>query len=56
MEQDVISKRDALLLETAEWSEGIRRTTVVQREYIDALNNIEQQDGFPNDVIWPTKP
>lgn len=53
MEQEVLNKRDELL---AELTVNGRQTLALEADYIQALNDIEQQDGFPDNVVWPTKP
>lgn len=56
LEYDKSIKRDLrdIKLKIAEtWSLPY---TTEQQSYIDALNNIENQDGFPADIAWPTIP
>lgn len=48
-----IEKRDILLRFTEEWSTPY---TSEQQDYINALNDIENQAGFPQNVTWPTRP
>ena len=50
-------KRNALLT-ASDWTQ-IADATVDQTAwatYRQALRDVPQQDGFPNDVVWPVKP
>ena len=51
--------RDFLLLETDVWvlSGGdLPPITAEQAAYRQALRDITDQDGFPTNITWPTKP
>jgi ethanolamine ammonia-lyase small subunit len=52
------SHRDGKLKETdwtqlADVPEAIRNAYTAYRQ---ALRDVPEQEGFPNDIIWPTKP
>jgi len=56
-------KRDALLVEVdaiagnaLRWESLDANTQSAWRVYRQALLDVPQQTGFPNDVTWPTKP
>lgn len=55
----IIRAKRTTLLQDSDWTQGldvpedIRTTWAVYR---DALRNIPQQEGFPEQVIWPTAP
>lgn len=50
------SKRDRLLSET-DWMANSDVTMSDEwRTYRQSLRDISSQEGFPNDVTWPTKP
>jgi len=49
------TRRD-LLLETDVWALSDRTMTAEQTAYRQALRDITDQDGFPANVTWPTKP
>tara|TARA_A100001234_G_scaffold26979_1_gene21082 strand:+ start:700 stop:981 length:282 start_codon:yes stop_codon:yes gene_type:complete len=54
--EEVRIKRDALLSET-DWMANSDVTMSDEwRTYRQALRDIPEQSGFPNDVTWPTKP
>ena len=49
-------ERDILLAETDWWATSDRTMTAEQTAYRQALRNISSQDGFPDNITWPTKP
>jgi hypothetical protein len=49
-------KRDALLASTDTWGLADYPATAEQTAYRQALRDITAQAGFPNEVVWPTKP
>jgi len=55
-EQEIRQKRNQLLAET-DWM-ALKDTimTVDWLQYRQALRDITNQDGYPDDIIWPTKP
>lgn len=45
------------LLSATDWMAVTDRTlTTAETDYREALRNVPQQGGFPNSVVWPTKP
>lgn len=59
----VRAERDALLLEVdavagnaLRWAALDAETQAAWAIYRQALLDVPQQDGFPADVVWPTKP
>lgn len=48
--------RGTLLTETDWWATSDRTMTAEQTAYRQALRDIPDQDGFPTDITWPTKP
>lgn len=54
------SERDALLDETDKYMTTdypiTEETKEALREYRQALRDITEQEGFPNNIIWPTMP
>tara|TARA_R110000822_G_scaffold308411_2_gene436366 strand:+ start:836 stop:1096 length:261 start_codon:yes stop_codon:yes gene_type:complete len=52
----VRADRDALLAATDWWVLPDRNATQAQLDYRTALRNVPQQEGFPDNVSWPTKP
>jgi hypothetical protein len=55
-EGETRSKRDNLLASTDVWALSDRTMTAEQTAYRQALRDITDQDGFPTDITWPTKP
>ncbi|TAN80868.1 MAG: hypothetical protein EYR95_19010 [Phormidium sp. SL48-SHIP] len=56
-EDEILSQRDALLKES-DWTQ-LPDTPVDQSTWVtyrQELRDIPQQEGFPESVIWPTKP
>lgn len=60
LSEDVRSKRDALLAETDLWiiraSEIGEPIAEDKKIYRQALRDVPSQEGFPQNIIWPTKP
>lgn len=54
--QSVRKKRNKLLAETDWWALNDHTMTQDQIDYRQALRDITDQDGFPENVTWPTKP
>ena len=48
--------RDALLADTDVWALSDRTMTEEKAAYRQALRDISSQDGFPENITWPTKP
>jgi len=48
--------RDVLIAETDVWALSDRTMTAEQTAYRQALRDITNQDGFPTNITWPTKP
>ena len=48
--------RNEFLAETDVWALSDRTMTAEQTAYRQALRDITDQDGFPIDITWPTKP
>lgn len=45
------------LLAASDWMASPDRTmTEAQRAYRQALRDIPEQEGYPNNVVWPTEP
>ena len=55
-EQDIRRDRDNLLAETDWWAMSDRTMTQAEIDYRQALRDVPQQAGFPENVTWPTKP
>lgn len=53
---EVREERNTLLAETDWWANSDITMTEEQRAYRQALRDIPQQEGFPTDINWPTKP
>ena len=49
-------KRDDLLAETDWWAVADRTMTQAEIDYRQALRDVPQQAGFPENITWPTKP
>lgn len=57
-EQQIRSKRNNLLVDS-DWtqlSDVPEQTRLKWQSYRQALRDITLQDGFPENIIWPTKP
>lgn len=50
------TKRNTLLAETDWWSCSDRTMSQAEIDYRQALRDIPQQEGFPMEITWPTKP
>lgn len=48
--------RNELLAETDWWAMGDRTMTQAEIDYRQALRDVPQQAGFPENITWPTKP
>ena len=48
--------RNDLLAETDWWATSDRTMTAEQTAYRQALRDITDQSGFPDNITWPTKP
>ena len=49
-------ERDRLLSETDWWASSDLTMTQAQIDYRQALRDVPQQEGWPTDITWPTKP
>lgn len=49
-------QRNELLAETDWWAVADRTMTQAEIDYRQALRDLPQQAGFPENVTWPTKP
>ena len=54
--KEVRRDRDELIASTDVWALSDRTMTAEQTAYRQALRDITDQDGFPTDITWPTKP
>lgn len=52
----VRSERDSLISETDVWALSDRTMTPEQTAYRQALRDITDQDGFPDNITWPQEP
>lgn len=50
------TERNTLLAETDWWAVSDRTMTQDETDYRQALRDVPQQEGFPTDITWPTKP
>jgi len=48
--------RNILLAETDWWAVSDRTMSDEEYNYRQALRDIPQQEGFPTNIVWPTKP
>lgn len=53
---DFLEARNLLLAETDWWALSDQTMTQEQIDYRQALRDVPQQDGFPLNITWPTKP
>lgn len=53
---EVLQKRNELLKETDHYGLSDHTMTDEMAAYRQALRDVPQQDGFPVDITWPTKP
>jgi len=58
MDMNIIVRdmRNNLLSSTDTWGLADYPATTAQTAYRQALRDITSQAGFPNEVVWPTKP
>ncbi len=49
-------KRNTLLAETDWWAVSDRTMTQAETDYRQALRDVPEQEGFPVNITWPTKP
>ena len=49
-------ERNTLLAETDWWALSDRTMTQAETDYRQALRDVPQQEGFPVNITWPTKP
>jgi len=56
LKNEIRQLRDSLLAATDFWLLPDRTVTQAQLDYRQALRDIPQQEGFPENVIWPEKP
>lgn len=54
--EDIRAARDELLQGTDWWCVTDRQTSQAEIDYRQALRDVPQQAGFPNDVNWPEMP
>ena len=54
--EGVVETRNNFLIETDVWALSDRTMTAEQTAYRQALRDITDQDGFPTNITWPTKP
>ena len=50
------NRRDILLAETDWMASSDRTMTQAEIDYRQALRDVPQQESFPVDITWPTKP
>ncbi len=48
--------RNMFLAETDHWVVADRTPTQEQLDYRQALRDVPQQEGWPHNAVWPTKP
>ena len=53
---DIRQERDSLIAATDTWGLADYPATAEQTAYRQALRDITDQDGFPTNITWPTKP
>lgn len=56
LQNQIREERNALLAETDWWVLPDRTATQEQLDYRQALRDITTQEGFPDTVVFPTKP
>lgn len=54
--EDARELRSVYLQLTDWWATADRTMTAEQTAYRQALRDVTSQDGFPNNITWPTKP
>lgn len=55
-EEQIRQYRNAFLAETDWWAVADRTMTQAEIDYRQALRDLPAQEGFPENVTWPTKP
>ena len=50
------NERNRLIAETDWWATADRTMTAEQTAYRQALRDITNQEGFPNNITWPQEP
>ena len=53
---DIKKYRTELLAETDWWAVQDRTMTQAEKDYRQALRDVPAQEGFPTNIVWPTKP
>lgn len=56
LSEEIRVERNALLAETDWWAVSDRTMTQAETDYRQALRDVPQQDGFPVNITWPTRP
>ena len=56
LSNDARNRRNLLLTETDWWAVADRTMTQAEIDYRQALRDVPQQAGFPENITWPTKP
>jgi len=56
LSEEMRTERNTLLTETDWWAVSDRTMTQAETDYRQALRDVPQQDGFPINITWPTKP
>ena len=56
LSEEMRTERNTLLAETDWWAVSDRTMTQAETDYRQALRDVPQQDGFPVNITWPTKP
>ena len=54
--KSVRDERNTLLAETDWWALSDRTMTQAETDYRQALRDVPEQEGFPVNITWPTKP
>ena len=54
--EHVRNKRNNLLAETDWWAVSDRTMIQAEIDYRQALRDVPQQEMFPMEITWPTKP
>jgi hypothetical protein len=53
---ELLEEVDPLVLNSLRWSDLTDEQRTAWSQYRTDLLNVPQQDGFPHNVIWPTRP
>jgi len=56
--EDIRTKRNSLL-SGSDWTQGVDVPQAIKDKYAayrQALRDVPQQAGFPDNIVWPTKP